>query len=690
MLGGGYLGGIYPGGIGPTAGTSARVSQAAIEILSAPAATAAAAQVTQTAPEILTGAPPPAARITAAALEVLTAGPVPGRITQDAIEVLGPSPAGARATAYAVEVLTQRTTPARVTQLVIEWLGISIMPVSGDWKVLIDGEERTPIVDAFSMSSQLNDRARATVVLADFLPTRFDELVSYDGQTPIFGGVILQRAFQGRNQYDPTFTLTVECGDWFTYADWCYTTVSYDVPVTLIDVLTDLVNDHLTNYGIALDPAQVIGPTLSPFTWTNKRVSDALRELSDRTGYVVRIAPAKLLSMFVPGTIAAPVSLTEATPNCHDLTWRDADRIPYNRVTVSCGPNGQAEVADEKHYGDGTRRRWPLNAPFVAIIGALRTGNDTTGLDDGGYNVGVIEDDGAGAYPWMVERATNEVVQRADQPILAADQYFVIWYQGQFPFTVSSETGARPIVEYVETRPDVMSIPVGQEIADQLLASSQAAGRDIQVTTDVDGFDPGQALDVELEITRAISGSFLVTAVGMQIVLDTTQGDRFWQYRLDAIESALYQGNYLDGWRQLTGGGSGTTVVSGGGGDGGGTAGGGAATPVYLGGSRQFSLEPSPAVWLPVPEYVPFVAGADFSGRVRADVFARRAGVAVMTRLFNVTDNVPVQNGPAITSTTAVPITFDVSIFAGKTYRLEAMASAAGEGVFAIGSLEAV
>jgi hypothetical protein len=435
----------------------------------------------------------------------------------------------------------------------------------GHWKLTIGGVDKTAVVKAFSMTLALNDRARARVTIAEQLPTRYAELMAYaaDGVTPIFGGLILQRQYVGRTQANATFTAELECGDWFTYADWVYTSASYAVAVSLKTVLADLIATHLSQYGITLDPAQVVGPTLAPFAWVDKRAADALRELSDRTGYVVRISPTKALRMFQPMTASAPFSVTEAATHCRDVTWRDSDQTPYNAVSLRVGPDGLSEVDEEKHYGDGVRRRWKLYAPFSQIIGGLITGSDATGNDPGGYNVGIF---GEEDIPWTVDLATNEVVQRADQALRAVGEYFLIWYTAAFPFTVRVSTGATPVVEYAETRPDVRSEPVAFEIANGLLASFQAAPRELSMTTDVDGLDPGQALTVDLPTLRGVHGTFLVTSVSLSIAFDRVDG-RLWRYGVEAVESALYQGSYLDDWRKIAGLGSGSSgSVTGGGG----------------------------------------------------------------------------------------------------------------------------
>jgi hypothetical protein len=476
------------------------------------------------------------------------------RVTQAAVEVLGTSISvavtAARVTQAPVEVLATVPVSARVTQAALEVL----YRTGGRWKLTIGGIDQTAAVDSFSYSFVLNERGRASLVLADFIPDKFQEVISYakNGFTPLFGGVILSRAFTGRNQYDPTFTISCECGDYFTYAEWATISRIYDVGVTLKAVLQDLITDALGAYGITLHPAQVDGPTLEPFLWRAKKVADAIRELSDRTKYVAVITPAKALRMFLAGTDLAPFTMTEAAPHAQDITWADTDRagaIPANKVTIIAGPNGTREVHDERHYGNGVQRIFPLYAPFVAVIGALSLSNET-----GGYPLGTY---GVDDFPYTYEAATNSVHQRTDQPVIPVGEYLWLWYMAEFPFEVSAATGATPVIEYVEARPDVLSIPAAQEIANGLLASfgggAGSNSRELAITTDEDGFEVGQALTVSLPTTRSVAGAFVITELAMTIVLDTDQGDAYWQYRLKAGEAATaYQGSYLDDWRRMT------------------------------------------------------------------------------------------------------------------------------------------
>ena len=549
-------------------------------------------------------------------------------------------------------------------------------PPPAGWRVEIEGVDQTPLVDRFDVSATLNDRARASLVVGDLLPERFDEVLAYaaDGTTPLFGGVIIQRQFTGRTPYDPTWQTTLECGDWMTFADWCFTNLTYPSSVLLKDVLTDLVETHLAQYDITLADDQVDGPSVAPFTWTNTRVSDALRELSDRTGYVVRFTPDKELEMFLPGSREAVFDLTEADPHCQEVSWRDSDQIPYNKVTLTAGPTGSAVVSYEQHDGDGTTRMWVLDAPYLGVIGALHIFSEGAG----GYPVGVY---GVDDMPYTIDIANNAIRQRVDQTVIAADDFWWMSYLAQFPIVVTATTGATPVIERIETRPEILSRPVAQEIADALLAQAQGAAREATIATADDNdvaWVPGEALTIDLPVTRQLEGEFLITAVALSIVLDTDQGDRHWQWTLEAREGELYEGSYLDGWRRMISEGAAVTVGEGG------TVG----SPIYLGGSRGVSVSASPAAYQPVVNFMTYEAASSFSGRVRVDLWASNVSIGATARLWNLTDSVSVGESAEITSTTAVSTAFVVAITAGKIYRLEVTADTAAEGVFCVGTLE--
>ena len=643
--------------------------------------------------------------LTQRVVETLTPTPAPPlRVTQRVVELLGTTASVAvtagQITQATVELLSLPTIPVRVTQYALE-----VLHAFDRWKLYIAGVLETPRVDSLSITWALNERTRASCVISDLIPERYAEILSThkNGVTLMFGGVILSRAFAGRNQYDPDFQVTLECGDFFAFTDWVSVTLTYAADVTLKQVLIDLIDGYLAQYGIELDPFQSDGPTLAPFSWSNKRASDAIRDLTERTQYVATMSPLKRLRMIFPGTIAAPFAITEGATHIQELSWRDHDQgagsLPPNTVKVIAGPTGAQDRGYERHYGDGVTRIWTLDADFITEIGALHVFSEGAG----GYPLATYGVDfwpDGQDYPWSHDPATNTIRQRADQPVIAADDYW--WLDGyiaQYPMTVTAscpemdDSPAPPVIEHVEVRTDVLSRPVAQEIAAALIAqlggcaSGDGPPLVITFTTDEDGVEVGQAITVDLPTTRSIAGEFVVTSVAMSIVLDPdADTEPYWLYTVEAQDSDLYQGSYLTDWRTLTGT-SGTAAL------GGGVSGGGLGavmqSPAYLGGSRGVSVSASPAAWLPVVNYVPFVAPASFLARVRVELFALNPGVTAQARLYNVTDAAAVASSSVVTSLTAVAVSFGADVEIGKTYRLDVIAGTAAEGVFAIGTIEA-
>ena len=226
-----------------------------------------------------------------------------------------------------------------------------------EWKVLVDGVNQTASVTACSIQWTLNERTRATIVFNDYLPDRLAEVIVYarDGITKLFGGPILSRHVQGYTQRGPDLKVTCECGEYFSYADWVTVSAAY-AESTLKARLTAIVTDYLSAYGITLDVAQVDGPTVAAVTWNQKRVSDALRELSNQSGYFLQMSPDKVLTMAPPGDADAPYDWTDTLPtHVQEVDWRDLETVPANKVILTCGPNGLATIADEHHWGDGIR-----------------------------------------------------------------------------------------------------------------------------------------------------------------------------------------------------------------------------------------------------------------------------------------------------------------------------------------------
>ncbi len=542
------------------------------------------------------------------------------------------------------------------------------------WKATIGGVDKTAslvLQKTISITRQLNERAQADFTTkAGYVPSRFAEAVLYDvdGVTALFGGVITKRSadpFQQFGGTEPYFTVG-RCGDYFTYFDWCCVTLDYSSPVALETVIDALIAALPVSYGITKDAGQVTGPTLAAFSWVRKRVSDAVRELSDRSGYVATLSPTKVFKMFVPGTDAAPYALTDATPHCLTFSWQDTDQVPANAVTVFCGPSSGAYLYEGTRTQAGGATSWQFD-----LLGST----DPWAITVAGVPKTVTPIGGGGQYEWDHDTYT---LHTGTDGTPANGSVIVVTYWVDYPFPVRATSGATPVIEVQREYPGVLTFAQGAEVAAGLLAQLNQQPREIVVTSLQSGWAPGQALTVAL--TARMTATFIITSVTATLqVLKTSQR---WVYQFTATESSTYQGSYLDQWRILTGGSVGgasgggsvviTTVTT-------------APSPVYMGGSYTQSVTDPSAKTL-IQGAVPFVATADFTGRLRVNLKARDAGVGVKAVISDGTTDVSTS---IVTSQTFTDTSVIVAITAGQTYRVYIQNNATGDGYVGYAQLEA-
>jgi hypothetical protein len=428
-----------------------------------------------------------------------------------------------------------------------------------------------------------NGRSRLRFTcLPSYQPARFAEVVAYaqDGVTPIYGGFILQRSMAGLAPHSDQPEMVCECVGFESYLDWAYIDLAYTTDPTLQEVLDDLIAALPAGYGITLDATDYSGITLAAFTWTTMRASDGLRELCDRTGRIYRVSPTKELAMPLPGGVAAPANFADGSPgpNCEDLIWQDAATPATTTVKLICG-EGQL-VYPQTWVSTGTAGPWVADIPAAGAGGYW-----VVTLDPPGNFYGTVDDGvstgGMFSWNWQTRTLTSNI------GVITAGVTLRFPYTAQYPFTVTATLGGSPApspdIQATYVRTDVFSLPQAQEIADGLLATLGGSPRTIEAVTRVEGWEPGQALTVDLD-GRAVDATFAVTDV---TILWQTAG--VWLYTVRAVELSVFPGNYLDQWRALLAGSSsgagasgsstGTSVI------------GGSLPTYYLGGSRTGAVQ---------------------------------------------------------------------------------------------------
>lgn len=476
-------------------------------------------------------------------------------------------------------------------------------------RFMIGGQDRTAWIagtpsPAPTIDWPLNERATARFTcLPGFIPPIQAPVEIYaEDNTLVFAGLVLPtgRRIRGVVPSAGTQNCEVECGDLSTYLDWAYTAdvFQYLANVSLHTVLTDLCDDYLTpRFGITLDPAQADpGPilladtTTDPVTpavsWPTRRISDCLRDLSERTGYVWRISPLGVLSMYIAGTTPAPHPIETADPHCQIIQWQDnaANTAIPTDVVVLWGPPGTVESvnwwADQAGPPAPILHSWP---------GAMVEWAPTGRIVMGGVNYWLRTADGrppfiaGGAYDWDYATAT---LTQGWAPDIAPGQSIRMFYTLTYPIAARATTGGTPIIEIIVNRPDILSAADALAAAQKLLATIGTGAMDILVTTLEHGYWPGQLLTVDMALPAGISPpawAWDTTAIIMGVSAELVS-PAVWQYQITATYAG-FAGSLLDQWRALLrrGGGSGGSNTTGPVSD--------AAPPtppgpVYFGGSR--------------------------------------------------------------------------------------------------------
>lgn len=561
---------------------------------------------------------------------------------------------------------------------------ISFTTTAAGLAIYVGGVNEIDHISEASLELNSGERSRARLVCEGILPALDNEVIvnSRDGMTAIFGGLVISRRVVGVAENSLDDIVEVHCADWSIYAEWCSVSLSYAADVAPETVLADIVAQALGAYGITYTPVAT-GLLLAPFTWDDMLVAEGFRTIRARTGRAVRFRPNKSLVLEAPGSVVAPIAITDSTVNrLARFAWSDNHRARANSVRFRFGPTGTG-LATQRWVADGVATSWVTDIPAADPPPVLVMVDD--GVAPYLTTVGA-----GGAFEW--DRATH-TLSLGTNPLPVAGTHLVLGpsaaagdpfetegFTALYPFTV-----VRPVIapalkrEHREHYTDVTEYGPAVEIAEQALARlDQNDSRELDILTDEDGFDADQALTVNTTKRGGIVGTFLVGTVFIELI-----NREHWEYSFTATEGSEQQTSFQDEWRQLTGGGgsAGSVVL------GGGTTGTALSSPAHLGGTDIAAIEAAEAAGWTRVKNAPsaFVAPGSFTGRVRVDLWAREAGAGVTARLLNVTDGTAVESSQVV-SQTATPISFVVAILSGKTYQMQVKRTSGVGDVYANGA----
>jgi hypothetical protein len=449
------------------------------------------------------------------------------------------------------------------------------------FRITIDGVERADKVDwapgPVVINNTLLRRPTASFhTVPDYFPTRFHEVVIYDEDltTPIFGGLIQRRTVKGLIDRVAPSRTQVSCLGFISYADYAFISLSYTVDTALEDVVDDIVTAKLAQYGITYTPAAT-GITLAPFVWVNKRVSDALRELGDRSKRRIEVSPTKVLTVTTPGAVAATLSTTDASPNCYDIDWDDEGEIVPNKIIMVCG-SGTRQTVESFLGSDGVSDGTFTNfyTQYSAVYDYNGIWPQLINLD--GVPTPVIWEAYAPVgHAWLWDPVNSRIRYResfgALSPTLSITS---VSYVIQYPFQIEDDLGLTPVIEELITRPDVLYRDQGLELLATLLDQRTKLARRVRVHTPHKEFAINTLVTINITDRGVLNDNFLITDQKIEI-----RSNEVRHYFCTCIPSTDSKGNFVDEWKELIiavgGGGSSSSSVAASA-----TGSGGAAAPI--------------------------------------------------------------------------------------------------------------
>jgi len=317
------------------------------------------------------------------------------------------------------------------------------------------------------------------------------------------------------------------------------------------------------------EPAHRANAYFSPVDATNFSAGDTVGVGSStytfRASLVGDVAGEVLIGATVEdsiGNLNAAINLagggnyapsTPANADCSSYL-RAPDILEADALTVGAAGNAIAVTSSHEAvafwYGEGSIPR-----------STLQLGSDATGV--AGWTQGYVLEDGAvartistpadgnGYYFWDVTDGRGTIsVGMGAAPLEGTD--LELKYLAVFPFhAIAPPGGGSPPIVFRENHPEIVSYADGIALATQILARESADRRELEATTDVEGFLPGQALTVDTTFRGGIDAVFLVATVRAHIV-----NAELWEYSLTNQQTDEYAGSYVEQWKALTSGGS--------------------------------------------------------------------------------------------------------------------------------------
>ena len=325
--------------------------------------------------------------------------------------------------------------------------------------------------------------------------------------------------------------------------------------------------------------------------------------------------------MYAPGTAAmeAPFEITESNKKFTRISWEQTRESYCNRQYVVYGPSG-SKVIDDFWTATAGQTLFPLHYDSVEAYWTVCEAGVW-------YPVGIY---GVDTMLWTWDAPNNRIVRSSGATVGTSIQFHI-----SVPFPQTTYADVEPahtnnpveLKDAIQGSSDSTDYTTAQALATAQLTAVGSPAKRVSFHTFEAGLEAGQFITITLA-GRHLSGDHLITSVRMQHVAETA--DRI-SYEIECVSGDYAQFQFLDTYRQWSGGGGGLSS------SGGGTvlSGGSAMLHAHLGGSRGVPQRLSS--FGPVESYQTFTCPLSGNYTFRSEVYTENAGTGVQVALYDVT-----------------------------------------------------
>lgn len=412
------------------------------------------------------------------------------------------------------------------------------------YDLTIGGVQRELRAGSLNFPSVMNGRDVATFdvisLSAAYRPALEAEVQITENGTPIYGGYIDKTEEEGMD--GPTaddIKTTVTAVAFNVVLDRVYVDETIAAGQTLKQVLQVL--DNYLPSGFTLSGSQVDGPTLPALEFDVELLSSCIDKLTTLTGYIAKITPGKVFSMFLPGTTAAPFDVIDGDGHyVGDIRVTKSRDKYYNSVIGKFGANSVIEKTDT-FTGDGSTDEFDLN---YALVMNPNVGRGYVTVD------GINETLGLSGATWIYDPAANSITRTSAPAFGAAIE---IIYNAQFPFTLTAEDASdislNGLRQTAVSYTDVYDKTVAQDLLDALLAQYLTIKTEVQFDTFGLGLECGQSLTVTAA-DRNINGTFYITEIQARTEPDDVT---LLRRTVKCIDGSTFRGSFRDVYKAWLG-----------------------------------------------------------------------------------------------------------------------------------------